>query len=785
MLQVFGCAAFEHDPRLVVLATVVCVVACWTALSLLPRAEAGREVREAWLLGAGFTFGAGVWATHFIAELAFRSSLPIGFAPGLTAISLGLAIAGSVGGFALVLWQPRSVLVAGAGGAVVGVTIAAMHFTGMAALRFPGELTWNPHFVIASVVIGLGFGMLAMVALRLLPGLLGRIAGATLLALAILGVHFTAMAAINLVPMAMPVPSFLLSGRVLAVAVAAVVLPILLLGLAGAAFDQESAHRSKAEATRLRRFADATFEGILFHRNGIVTDVNAVFCRLLGERAEEMIGRRITAVLPPLDGLRDRWPDAPFETRLRAARGAVTPVEIVLRPISEGQDELAVVVVRDITERIAAAERIQFLAHYDALTRLPNRVLFNDRLSQALAIAERSGNKVALLCIDLDGFKRVNDGLGHPAGDLLLAEAARRVAAEVREMDTAGRLGGDEFAVVQPFSDQPQAAAALARRLVDRLGAPFNLDGDLVQVGASVGVALYPDDARTAEALLKHADLALFRAKQEGRGTFCCFEPEMDQRLQRRRLLEQELRGALQRGQLEVYYQRMCETSSLAVTGYEALLRWNHPTRGAVAPTEFIPLAEESGLIIPLGRWVLEQACAAAASWPSPCTVSVNISPAQFVQQDLVAMVGEILRASGLAPERLELEVTEGILISNTERALQVLDGFKGLGVRITLDDFGTGYSSLGYLRRFPFDAVKIDRSFVHGLCSDRESGMIVHSILALCRSLNLRVTAEGVETPEQLATLCEYGCDMVQGYLLGRPASSAHLDHFEAIADR
>jgi len=785
MLEVFGCVAFEHDLRLVMLAAAVCVVACWTALSLLPRAEAGREVREAWLLGTGFAFGAGVWATHFIAELAFRSSLPIGFAPGLTAISLGLAIAGSVGGFALVLWRPRSILTAGAGGAVVGVTIVAMHFTGMAALRFPGELTWNPNFVIASVVIGLGFGMLAMVALRLLPGLLGRIAGATLLALAILGLHFTAMAAINLMPMAVPVPSFLLSGRMLAVAVAAVVLPILLLGLAGAAFDQDTAHRSEAEATRLRRFADATFEGILFHRNGIVTDVNAVFCRLLGERAEEMIGRRITAVLPPLDGLRDRWPDAPFETRLRAARGAVTPVEIVLRPISEGQGELAVVVVRDITERIAAAERIQFLAHYDALTRLPNRVLFNDRLSQALAMAERSGNKVALLCIDLDGFKRVNDGLGHPAGDLLLAEAARRVALEVREMDTAGRLGGDEFAVVQPFSDQPQAAAALARRLVDLLGAPFNLNGDLVQVGASVGVALYPDDARTAEVLLKHADLALFRAKQEGRGTFCCFEPEMDQRLQRRRLLEQELRGALQHGQLELHYQRLCEAGSLAVTGYEALLRWNHPTRGAVAPTEFIPLAEESGLIIPLGRWVLEQACMAAASWPPPCTVSVNISPAQFVQQDLVAMVGEILRASRLAPERLELEVTEGILISNTERALQVLDGFKGLGVRITLDDFGTGYSSLGYLRRFPFDAVKIDRSFVHGLCSDRESGMIVHSILALCRSLGLRVTAEGVETPEQLATLCEYGCDMVQGYLLGRPALSAQLDYSGAVADR
>jgi diguanylate cyclase (GGDEF)-like protein/PAS domain S-box-containing protein len=653
----------------------------------------------------------------------------------------------------------------------------------MAALRFPGELGWNRGFVIASVAVGLGFGMLAMVALRLLPGRLGQIAGAVLLALAILGLHFTAMAAITLTPMAVPVPSFLLSGQLLAVIVAALVLPILLLGLAGAAFDQETVRRSEAEATRLRRFADATFEGILFHRNGIVTDVNAVFCRLAGERAEEMIGRRLTAVLPPLAELRTPWPDAPFEATLRAARGAVTPVEIVLRPLAEGSGELAMVVVRDITERKAAAERIQFLAHYDALTHLPNRVLFNDRLSQALAMAERSGNKVALLYVDLDGFKQVNDGLGHPAGDLLLTEVARRVSSELRETDTAGRLGGDEFAVVQPFADQPQGAAALARRLVDRLGEPFDLGGDQVLVGASVGVALYPDDARSADVLLKHADLALFRAKQEGRGTFCCFEPEMDQRLQRRRLLEHELRVAVERGQMEVHYQRLCETGSLSVTGHEALLRWNHPTRGAIPPAEFIPLAEETGLIIPLGRWVLEQACTAAASWPPHCTVSVNISPAQFVQQDLVAMVGEILRTSGLAPERLELEVTEGILISNTERALQVLNGFKALGARITLDDFGTGYSSLGYLRRFPFDAIKIDRSFVHGLCSDREAGMIVHSILALCRSLDLHVTAEGVETAEQLEALSRYGCDTVQGFLLGRPVAAARVGQAAAEA--
>jgi diguanylate cyclase len=768
MLSVLGCIAFQHDSRLVVLAAAVCIVSCWAALSLLPRAEAGRHVRGRWLLGAGFAFGSGVWATHFIAELAFRSSFMIGFAPGLTVISLGIAIAGSIGGFAVVLSRPRSIAVAGTGGAVIGITIGAMHFTGMAALRFPGVLRWNLGFVIASLLVGMCFGLLAMAAMRLLGSLKGRIACAMLLVLAIVGLHFTAMTAVSLRPMAVPPPGFLLSGTLLAVVVAAVTLPILLLGLAGAVFDEETTRRSQAESERLRRFAAATFEGILFHRRGVITDVNTVISQLRGEPAPRMIGRRLDELLPVL-ALNASWPSEMFETELQSDSGRATPVEVQLRPI-EGDGEVGVVVVRDISERKAQAQRIQFLAHYDTLTNLPNRTLFNDRLSQALAMAERSDHKVALLCIDLDGFKKVNDGLGHPAGDRLLAAVAQRMSAELRETDTVARLGGDEFAIVQPFADQPHAAATLARRLVDRLGEPFDLNGNQVLVGASIGVALFPDNARAADDLLKHADLALFRAKQEGRGTFCCFEPEMDQRLQRRRLLEQDLRGALERGELELRFQKLCATDSLAVIGYEALSRWHHPTRGWVPPAEFIPLAEESGLIIPLGRWVLERACAEAVTWAEPYIVSVNVSPAQFVQQDLVAMVAEILHASGLPSERLELEITESVLISNTERALQVLHGFKQLGVRITLDDFGTGYSSLSYLRRFKFDAIKIDRSFVQGLCAERGSAMIVQSIVALCRGLELRVTAEGVETPGQLAMLHECGCDMVQGYLLGRP---------------
>ncbi len=391
-------------------------------------------------------------------------------------------------------------------------------------------------------------------------------------------------------------------------------------------------------------------------------------------------------------------------------------------------------------------------------------------------MADRSQGKVALVCLDLDGFKLVNDGFGHPVGDALLREVAGRLGLALRDTDTLARLGGDEFAIVQPFAEQPNAAAVVARRVVDLLATPFEIDGNHIAIGASVGIALYPDDAAGGDALLKRADLALFRAKQEGRGTFCFFEPEMDQLLQRRRLLEHDLRHAIAHEALELHYQKFCRCGSLEVIGYEALLRWNHPTRGAIPPSEFIPLAEESGLILPLGRWTLEQACREASVWPNERCLAVNLSPTQFGQSDLVAMVGEILARTGLSPARLDIEVTEGVLISNTARALHVLRGLKALGVRVTLDDFGTGYSSLSYLRRFPFDAIKIDRSFIQGLGVDRESGMIVHSILALCRSLDLRVTAEGVETADQLAILESYGCERVQGYLLGHPVRAAQL---------
>ena len=389
---------------------------------------------------------------------------------------------------------------------------------------------------------------------------------------------------------------------------------------------------------------------------------------------------------------------------------------------------------------------------------------------------------MAVLCLDLDRFKPVNDTLGHPVGDALLRAVAARLLACVREGDTAARLGGDEFAVLQAGAGQPEAAGALARRLVEALSAPYEVLGHQVVVGASVGVALAPGDGRDPDELLKRADMALYRAKADGRGTFRSFEPGMDARLQARRLLELDLRKALAAGELELHYQPLVDLRTGAVSALEALLRWRHPARGLVPPGEFVPLAEEIGLIVPVGGWVLRRACADAAGWPGGVRVAVNLSAAQFRGRELVAAVVGALAAAGLAPARLELEITETVLLRDGEATLATLRELRALGVRIAMDDFGTGYSSLGYLRSFPFDKIKIDRCFVRDLGASADCEAIVRAVTGLGGSLGIATTAEGVETEEQLERLRAEGCDEAQGFHLGRPMPAADV---RALLDR
>jgi diguanylate cyclase (GGDEF)-like protein len=375
-----------------------------------------------------------------------------------------------------------------------------------------------------------------------------------------------------------------------------------------------------------------------------------------------------------------------------------------------------------------------------------------------------------VLCLDLDHFKQVNDMLGHPVGDQLLRAAAERLQACVREVDTVARLGGDEFAIVQRDVKHPEDAELLARRIVEVVSEPYQIDGQCITIGVSIGISLAPADGALCERLLKNADLALYRAKAERRGVWRFFEAEMDARLQARRKLELDLREALPNNELALHYQPIYDLESERISGFEALLRWHHPTRGMVSPAEFIPIAEEIGLIVSIGEWVLYQACAEATRWPEHVKLAVNVSPAQFISNQLLQTVVEALATSGLRPERLELEITESVLLADSGTTFRTLRSLRELGASISMDDFGTGYSSLSYLRSFPVDKIKIDQSFIRGLAATDGSDMIVRALIGLGHSLDMRTTAEGVETKEQLAQLRAEGCNEVQGYLFSRP---------------
>ena len=427
----------------------------------------------------------------------------------------------------------------------------------------------------------------------------------------------------------------------------------------------------------------------------------------------------------------------------------------------------------DVTERHKAAAKIEFMAHYDALTGLGNRVLFDQRLRETLGQVAQ-GQRVAVMGLDLDRFKAVNDTLGHAVGDKLLVAVGRRLAALLRSTDTLARLGGDEFAVVLPLRGSGmEACHVLADRIVRQLSAPFRIDGHQVLVGVSIGTATFPDHGATPDELLRCADIAMYQAKEVGRGQHCLFDPAMDAALQQRRALEHDLRDAVANEALALHYQPLVCCATGRVEGYEALLRWSHPTLGPISPAVFVPLAEETNLILPLGLWVLETACRAAAGWAEPAQVAVNLSPAQFRQPDLSAIILDTLARTGLPPSRLEIEITEGVLIDDPARAMAMLSGLRAKGVRISLDDFGTGYSSLSYLRQFPLDKIKIDKSFIDNMTDDEQAASIVKALVGLAHTLRLTVTAEGVETAAQLEALQAQSCNQVQGYLLGRPAAA------------
>lgn len=777
MLRIIGCIFEQHDLKLVALATLICVLACFTTTCLLRRGR-GSETSLVWPVGAAIVFGAGVWSLHFVAMLAFMPGLEITYRLNTTIASALIATAGGLLG--MLAWRNiRSRRVAVPTGAVcIGLAVAGMHYCGVEAMHVPGTFRFSADMVLASVIVAIVCSAIALFRLGGPDTVARGIEASCWLGLGIVGLHFTGMAALTLeLGPASPVGGTIANTGPLAVAVASVSIMILALALAATLMDAHLSRRSVMELQRIRLLSDLSQEVVLIERHGLIVEINAAGGRLFGASIESLIGREFLSLV----ALEDRAnmshrlsrPQAglkPEEIKVRGEKGLTIAVELASVEIDYDGRPMVAITLRDLSDRKRDEERIRHLAHHDVLTNLPNRFYLQERLTQTLALGNRIDGHVALFYVDLDRFKPVNDLLGHAAGDALLVEVGKRLNGIKRQSDVLARIGGDEFVIVAPVV-LPAHAANMAERVLEELSRPFTLGNDQVEIGGSVGIALYPGDGRDLDSLMHAADTALYRAKNDGRGVYCFFEAEMDDALHRRRQFEQDLRSALAREEFVLYYQPLVGCADGEVAGFEALLRWRHPERGMVPPMEFIPLAEETGLIARIGQWVIETACAEAASWEDGRWVAVNISPVQFRNSDLPAITAAALARTGLPASRLEFEITENVLMENTERTLRTLRRLREIGVRVALDDFGTGYSSLSYLRSFAFDKLKIDRSFVQSLGRDEESVMIVRTIIALARNLGLSIAAEGVETEEQLALIRDHMCDEVQGYLLGRPA--------------
>lgn len=773
MFKIYNCIAYAHDLRLVGLAALVCVLASFTAINVLRHARKSHgHMRNVWLAVSAISTGFGIWATHFIAMLAFTPGIPSGYNIVLTILSLVAAVLLTGAGLGVSLdpkWRHGPWL----GGAIVGGGIAAMHYTGMAAFEIAGIILWDPVLVAVSIALGAGIGAAALPV-----GLHGtqekwKAGGAVLLTLAICSHHFTAMGAVSIIPdPTVEVSQTALPSGWLAVGVAIASLAILGLALAGVILDIRDRRRSELEVDRMRDLANASVEGLLVCDGEAIVSVNTSFAALTGLAASNLVGARLESCFPDRVA-RTRLlagSNQPVETGLRHFDGSMSPVELILRPIVFAGRPHHVVAVRDLQARQEAERHIHYLAHHDALTSLPNRSRFNARIDQEIAGLAK-GESLAVLCLDLDRFKEVNDLFGHAAGDAVLQTVASRVTAVLDEHQMMARLGGDEFAILMPGVSDPAAASRLAENILEALHATSDIP-EINSISTSIGIALYPDDADDRHALLSHADTALYRAKTEGRNTYRFFEARMGAEVRERRLLEHDLRLAIARNELRLVYQPQQEIQSGTVTGFESLLRWRHATRGDISPADFIPIAEETGAILEIGDWVLRTACGEAATWPQPLTVAVNVSAVQLYNADFVKEVHQILLETGLPPHRLEIEITETALVRDFNRALATLRLIKALGIRIAMDDFGTGYSSLSNLRAFPFDKIKIDGSFIKSVNSNAQAATIVRAVLGLGRGLGLPVLAEGVETGAELQFLREELCDEVQGYFLGRPAA-------------
>ena len=770
MLTVYTCIVTQHDLRLVGLAALICALASYTAVNLLHHVgRSQREMRRIWLAVSAIATGFGIWSTHFIAMLAFQPALPSGYNIALTIVSLVAAILLTGTGLTLSI-SPGVRHGRWIGGGIVGGGIAVMHYIGMAAFEIAGRVVWDFQLVAASILLGGLFGAAALpIALRANTPK-WKALGALVLTIAICSHHFTAMGAAAIIPdPRIIVSSTALPAELMAIGVALASTAIILLALVGLGLDLRDLRRA-GETARMQELADAAVEGLVVCNESEIVATNRSFAALAGVEGAQIIGRSLVSFFPTLsEGELTRSEHQPLEIGLSATDGDTIPVELIRHSIMYGGKQHQVLAVRDIRARKQAEAEIHFLAHHDPLTKLPNRRSFNERLEVEFAAHRGADRCLAVLFLDLDRFKEINDLYGHLVGDDVLQRVAETIKSALGPEHMIARLGGDEFAVIVPGLVSPAYASRSAEVILKAVGDATDLPAG-VAIETSIGIATFPNDATDRATLLSHADAALYEAKAEGRGVYRLFEPSMADHQRDRRQFEHDIRHAISRNEFRLVYQPQGEVQSGKIYGFEALLRWDHPTRGAISPAVFIPIAEECGAILKIGEWVLRSACSEAATWERPLSISVNVSAMQLHGGNLPKLVDEVLKETGLDPSRLELEITESSLIKDIGRALAVLRKLKSAGVQIAMDDFGTGYSSLSNLRAFPFDKIKVDQSLVRSVDSSDEAAAVMRAVFGLARGLKLPVLAEGVETEAELRFLRSEGCDAIQGYLLGRP---------------
>ena len=738
-------------------------------------------IRIGWLFGASVASGSGAWAAVFFRLLAQYPDIPVSFDIWLGGFALlfGAAMAGL--SFGIVAFE-RSRATYLTGGAIYGLGLTCLHYTVTSSIRGPVVVEYSAALLGMSTAVTCIITMLAFVLAFRENAARPVIAGGSLLLLAIGVREGMSEIAIELTF----APHFFISGllldRVSVLTMLMMLLPLYPAALIFEMFVDCGLNQSrKQQADRLRTLANMSLEGLAIHADGTVLDANEVYAGIVGYPLEEIIGAPAERFTAPeytdrINRNATSQSDKPCEVELIRRDGTRVTVELRGHMIEFQGRAARALVIRDLSSQKIAEEQIHYLAHHDALTGLPNRALFQDRLDQVLARAYEQSEQVAVLTINIDRFKRINDVFGHAAGDALLHEVAAALSGAIGSTDTLARMGGDEFAIIQPSKAQPESAADCANRLLCAFKDNSDLGPYGQDIGLSIGISIYPENGNTAEGLLLRADMSLNRARDEGGGRYHFYEATLGAKLRLRHSLEQDLRAALAGDELQVHYQAQADIKTGRVNGFEALLRWQHPERGWIPPNEFISIAEESSLIVSLSEWVLRRACEDASTWPSNIRVSVNLSAEQFKHEDVAKTVRNVLQSCNLAPSRLELEITETVLIEDAETALLTLHKLKSLGVRIAMDDFGTGYSSLSYLQRFPFDRIKIDRSFVSGADQNAGSRAIIRAITVLGGALDLSVIAEGVETRAELQVLAAENCDEIQGYLLSRPVPAEDL---------